>query len=379
MPRKSASGSRRLAIFQPYVPKYRMPFFDGLNSVLADHHVHLTVFAGEPDNQQAQRGDKVDGADWIRNIDIKSVRIAGKTFTYAQALRHARGFDGIILGLEGTSLDAYDLVMRGRARGTKTGFWGHIGSYVAHQHPVDVALERWLMRRADRVFAYTPHGVEVAVSAGVNRARTTAVMNSVDVDGMLAKRDSLKRDEVSEFQTTRGLACGKTLAFVGGLDESKRIDFLAEALDHWWETDREIRLIVAGKGGQIGFLEKAINRGQVIHLGFAGDNEKALIGRIATHFVMPGRIGLVAVEALALGLPILTTKWPFHAPEEQYLIEGESKITLSDQPREFASQVVDLLNGLTHPRAHSSFKHPTLNAMIDNYASGALSMLSLRD
>ena len=41
----------------------------------------------------------------------------------------------------------------------------------------------------------------------------------------------------------------------------------------------------------------------------------ALLGCVCDVMVIPGRVGLVAVDAMALGLPLVTTKHDAHAPE----------------------------------------------------------------
>ncbi|WXF91769.1 glycosyltransferase [Curtobacterium flaccumfaciens pv. flaccumfaciens] len=59
--------------------------------------------------------------------------------------------------------------------------------------------------------------------------------------------------------------------------------------------------------------------------------------------LMPGRVGLVAVDAVALGLPIITTDWPFHAPEAEYLNSSNS-IRSGDSEVEYANAIIKLVN-----------------------------------
>jgi glycosyltransferase involved in cell wall biosynthesis len=89
-----------------------------------------------------------------------------------------------------------------------------------------------------------------------------------------------------------------------------------------WTIDPLARLVVGGRGSDESLLHAAAQRGQVTMLGYAGPAEKALIASVASALVMSGRIGLVAVEALAMRLPFVTTTWRYHAPEVEYLTEG---------------------------------------------------------
>src|SRR5665811_108326 len=52
--------------------------------------------------------------------------------------------------------------------------------------------------------------------------------------------------------------------------------------------------------------------------------DMAALSHISSAIWMPGRVGLIAVDALALGLPVLTTRFPFHAPELDYLVDGRT-------------------------------------------------------
>lgn len=76
---------------------------------------------------------------------------------------------------------------------------------------------------------------------------------------------------------------------------------------------------------------------------YADRRTLATLGKIAQVCVMPGRVGLVAVDAMTLGLPIITTDWPFHAPERDYLTSEFSVVT-KQTAGSFAAGVVSVLN-----------------------------------
>ena len=64
-----------------------------------------------------------------------------------------------------------------------------------------------------------------------------------------------------------------------------------------------------------------------------------MLGRVASYMVIPGRVGLVAVDALALGLPVVTTDFPHHAPEVEYLT-GEALVSTRRSARELAAAMI---------------------------------------
>lgn len=364
-----------LGILQPYVPKYRLPFFAGLNDRLAALGISMKVLASRPLGDQNMRGDAVS-SDWVEHVERRALRLGSKEATYTLRSGHFAGLDALILPLEGTSLDI-PRALRYRAvhGGLAIGLWGHVRSYVNAANIVDSTIERWQMTHSDHVFAYTPSGRDYAVSQGIQPSKVTSVMNSVDTSTI---SEELARSARSEVGVAEGFfetgPREKTFAFIGGLDESKRIDFLIQALDRLWIDDPEIRVLVAGKGSQEYLLRRAVDRGQASLLGYADDHLKAKIALSSRAILMPGRIGLVAVESLAMGLPVLTTAYPYHAPEFDYLKRDESVFISPDTLDDFVSLCHRIVTTPLGPR--SQWLVPSVDSMIDNFTSGVSQMLN---
>ncbi|WP_186815672.1 glycosyltransferase family 4 protein [Kocuria turfanensis] len=166
-----------------------------------------------------------------------------------------------------------------------------------------------------------------------------------------------------------------TFSFVGGLDSSKRIAFLADALDILWGEDPRIRLLVGGAGAERKLLDPAVKRGQVVDLGPVDTRRKADALVYSRAILMPGRIGLVAVDALVARRPILTTDWPWHAPESEYLVEGVSRLTSANDPRAYADMVLRIARQAPVDESASPWEHPTLDEMTRRYTEGVVALL----
>lgn len=379
----SSLESKRLSVVvvQPYVPKYRESFFVELIGVLDDYGIDCSVAAAVPDKDQAARGDAIN-AEWILPYVPRNLKIAGKTVGLGGARNLWAAADGVIIGHLGSSLDTYMAIFDAKMRHKKVGLWGHIKSYVSAGNPVDLALEKWQLRQADHVFAYSPGGRDYALASGVIPGRVTTVMNATDTTGLVQAREALTEDEVGRFMQTYGLVSGRALGFIGGLDSSKRIDFLVAALDLLWQSDPDVRVLVAGKGVQAGLLAAAVARGQVVMLGYVDSRGQAMIGRIVSALVIPGRIGLVAVDALVLGVPILTTSWKYHAPEAEFLCEGESRYTSADNVDHYVSLIRYFLKSQTlqkTPISACAWNYPTRHSMVSNFSMGVVKMLRQSD
>lgn len=279
------------------------------------------------------------------------------------------------MGLRGADLDLHLELWRKRFSGRSVGVWGHISQSVSPPNTVDLALERLQMRLSDHVFAYTHEGYEYAIKAGIAPCKVTAVMNSTDVSVLRDFFARLSSAEVAAFQSKYSLVPGKTFGYIGGLDSSKRVNFLAETLNVVWRTDPEVKLLVAGSGEDQDLLSESVQRGQVIMLGYAGPVEKAMMMRTSEALLNPGRIGLLAVEAMAVGIPILTTDWPYHAPEFRYLEPDVDVYIASDEISAYVSLIAKHINRMegVSPKVQSEF--PRIEDMVDNFAGGVESML----
>ncbi len=277
--------------------------------------------------------------------------------------------------LRGISLDLNAELLRKGLSGRRVGVWGHIKPFVAEGNQIDLAIERRQMRRSDHVFAYTESGAEAAVAAGVDSSSVTCVMNSTDVSALLAAYQGISPGASARFEREKGLVPGKAFGWIGGLDAAKRVSFLVDVLDRLWELDPEIKLVVGGRGDEEHLLTPAVARGQAVLLGFVGDEEKALIFKSCQTLLNPGRVGLIAVECQALQIPILTTDWPFHAPEYEYLIEGQDLFVSPNTVEGYTRLVLDRARGRLTTSSHRVCGYPTLEQMTQNFARGVCAMM----
>jgi glycosyltransferase involved in cell wall biosynthesis len=351
-----------------------VPLFEKLNTLLAADGIDLDIVAGTPRGDQGLRGDSLTPS-WLRQVDDRSIRLGARSIDVADHHKAWAESDAVIVGLVGSSISANRAVLES-IRGTrKVGLWGHVKSYVSRPNAVDALVERWQMRHADHVFAYTQVGADFAAKSGVPRARISPLMNTIDTASLAAARDQLSPADMCKFSEEHSLTPGKVLAYVGGFDASKRVDFLARSLDTLYGIDPRVKILAAGQGAQFALLNSAIERGQVIPLGYIGNLEKALIGRTASGLISPGRIGLLAVEALVLGLPVITTDWPYHAPEAEYLREGISRLTAPNEEGAFGAFLAEFS---ARPRTSPNdvWSYPTLESMVSKFHAGVVIMLN---
>ncbi len=327
--------SREVVIVQPYVPQYRVALFDRLSELLWAEGVGLTVLV-PAEKRMLVRGDAA-WPSYVKRVPGWKRDLGGVTVSWTASRAHARRADLTVLPLQGSALDSYPVAI-----GSRFALWGHGGGHVKKAHPLDVALERYLLRRSVHFFSYTRTGGEVARKAGAVSSEISVLFNSVDTESISAARCTTTDARAQAFRRELRLH-GPVMLCLGALDESKRLHFVFDAADRVRSRVPGVSLLFAGDGPQRSQVESFCNQRSWCHyLGRVDDQQKGLLARVASVLVNPGRVGLVAVDSLAMQVPLATTEWPFHAPEFEYLDARTSVITPDDFDI-YAAAVSDLL------------------------------------
>ena len=333
--------SRSVVIVQSYVPSYRRPLFEQLRARLGASGVVLTLVTSKPSRQQRERRDEVrlDFQSVVRGV---SVTVRGRTVRWKAVWRKTRGADLVVCELASGVLENYSLSVWHKGR---LATWGHGYATTTRPHWLDTALERWLMRHSKVFFAYTERGRHQARENGLSDSRIVVLLNTIDTTGLRAAINKIARGQAREVPAAWDIGPDDMVcAFVGALDRSKRLDFLLDAGEAIWSEMPSFRLLIGGDGpDRDTVLRAASERPFVRYLGRVGDLEKAEIANVARVMLNPGRVGLVAVDSFVMGSPIVTTEWPLHAPEFDYLIPDENALITGDSVEEYARAVRDLL------------------------------------
>ncbi len=139
--------------------------------------------------------------------------------------------------------------------------------------------------------------------------RVTQIASGVDVDGF-ADRGQARANVAERY----GIDPDRpVIAAAGQLIERKGHDVLLDALPSIVARHRDLRLVLFGRGPRAAALQQRARRlgleANVIFAGFVGDLGALLAGFDA--FVHPARsegLGLVVLEALAAGVPVVASR-----------------------------------------------------------------------
>ncbi|MFG2824431.1 glycosyltransferase family 4 protein [Kitasatospora sp. NPDC048365] len=366
----------------PFLSEFRRSFYRLLTSDLDERGITLVIAHGAPysRDQQARRDViHVEGAVRLRQW---STWLAGRPLVHKRLGGVVRASDVLVVDQSLRNLELYPLLLRQlTGRGPTVAMWDHGRTYTQPQSALEQSLKFALTRRARWFFAYTDGGAQTVAERGFPGQRVTVVQNSIDTRELAdAYRDVTDR-QIAAFQAEHGLTSGRTGLFVGALSSSKRIPFLVEAAEAVAERLPGFRLLVAGAGQEQGLVEAAAARTPVVvPVGQAFGARKALLGAVSDVLLMPGLVGLCAVDSFVLRTPVVTTPWPWHAPEFEYLEHGRNALVAPDDPQAYADAVADLL---TSPERLDSLRREcrkdaqryTVEEMSRRFADGLVRLL----
>ena len=372
----------RVLIVQPWIPQYRVAFFDGLKSSLESEDVHLSLIHGAPPSGMGARGD-ARALDWAVPTPTRSFG-GNRGLEWHRMRGHVRGQDLIIVEQALHSLETFPLLLRSKVGGPRVAMWGHGTTYTKAQSGWELRAKMALTQQASWFFAYTQGGAGRVIASGFPSDRVTVVQNSTDTAATARWAADATSEDFASLRRRMSLPSGRFALFLGALDTSKRLDLLLEAGHSLAARDATFHLVVAGGGPssqQDAMADSAARYEWLSYVGPVFDEDKALLLASAEVLLMPGRVGLAVTDAFAAGLPLVTTQWPFHAPEFEYVQHGQNGWITEDSVPAYVTGVErvwsdDALRQLLAQGSARSAQISSLQAMVDNFAGGVLSALA---
>ena len=326
-------NSKRVAIIHPWFPNYRAAFFSELLQLAGEQNMQIDVFYGQTPPEWAARSDATSST-YAEELPTRFTRLGGKIIITKslRSLKSKGNYDLVIVEHAVRNLETYRLLCN---RHQPVAFWGHGRTYSSESSGLQEKFKRWLSKRGTWFFAYTTGGAEAVIAGGFPRDRVTAVQNAVASEKWAA-------------ENTRGGVWppGRRVAlYIGGLDGPKRIDFLLAAAELAHSNDSRFELIVAGDGAGREQVEDAAHRySWLTYVGRVVGQEKASLLSSADVLAIPGSVGLVAVDSFVGGVPIVTTDWPLHGPEFEYLIDGVNAVVAANSLEAYAETLNEVLS-----------------------------------
>lgn len=189
----------------------------------------------------------------------------------------------------------------------------------------DVVRQRWAMKlynpffqrflgRLDRIMPTSRRYLDTSTQLTAHRERCQVVPLGYELEAYVPTESTARRSEALRRRH------GDFLLFLGCLRAYKGLIFLLEALQRL----AGVRLVIAGDGvmreelearaGEMGLADR------VVFAGYVSDEEAVALLHAARVFVLPSHqrseaFGLCQIEAMACGLPVISTDLPTGVPE----------------------------------------------------------------
>ena len=323
--------------------------------------------------------------DHQSRLQIEAIATSRYTFKGRPLLKHhipryLLTADLIIAELALRNLVVFKWAVLGGVK--RLALWGHGGTYTKANTKFEEWVKTKLANHCDWFFGYTQNGVDSVVEKGFQSNFTTVVQNSTDTNELTKLVGEVTQQRIDDFKSVHSIGDGSVAVFVGALDASKRLEFLIASAVLVQKKVPDFELLIFGSGTQLDSVLASCEEFPFIkYCGRADQNHQALISRVAKLIMMPGRVGLIAVDSFALGLPIATTKWPWHAPEFEYLSNGRNSVIFKDTLEDYSLGVINLIRDefrLSELRDNclEDSKIYTIETMAFNFHEGVMKVLS---
>lgn len=332
---------KKVLIVVAHLHKYREDFYELLREELLRSGIELHILYGKSQNLKKNEID----LPWGKVIRHKQIKVGPVTFVWQPALQYLNEMDMIIVQQANKLLLNYYLILFRKLHGIKMGYWGH---GINRQNDVDSfanKFKKMIIRYTDWWFCYTPGVKNLIVEHGFDPERATVLYNAIDTNKLADGYRALTDEDLLKVKRELNLQSDHVGIFCGGIYKEKRIRFLVEAADKVREEIRDFELIVIGAGPDSSVLEElASNRPWIHYVGPKFGASRIPYFKAASVFLMPGLVGLAILDSFALETPMVTTEYPYHSPEIEYLVNGVNGAISANNMDAYAAEIVSLLN-----------------------------------
>lgn len=331
----------RVAVVQPLLPKYRVPFFDLLARRTG---VRLTVLCDMKPRGSLQSMSPTEAFE----AEHWPARDIGPFHSHP-AIWHAvtaTKFDVAVLGWNLRYLQLVPGLLRARLGRRPTLLWGH--GFSRAEHRVKRAVRDAVIGLTDGMILYGHATRRRLAAAGVCESKLFVAQNAIDQSAIEQAIRSWRSEpgRLEAWQRQEGLRDGEVVAFVSRVEPDKRVEFLLEAFARLAARMPDVTLAIIGGGSRLDAAKTmARSLGLAERVRFTGPiyQEEQLAPWLLTAgcFAYPEAIGLSIYHGFGYGLPVVTSDdIASHNPEIESLEPGVNGILYAHRDVEaFASAV----------------------------------------
>ncbi|MGD0406939.1 MAG: glycosyltransferase family 4 protein, partial [Candidatus Bathyarchaeia archaeon] len=209
----------------------------------------------------------------------------------------------------------------------------------------DLAVGKETLKEADKIIAVSNATKNYVLSLGAKPEKVKVLRNGVDLvrfRPLAGKREEMRR-KLGISQNSIVVLTVRRLVYKNG------IDTLIESANIAVKKNPKIVFLVVGKGPDLNKVQMKINQLGIENnfrpTGFVTDEDLPFYYNAADFFALPSKSGeglpLVALEAMACGLPVIATNV---GGISEILMEDYGKIVPPNQPELLAKAILEFSN-----------------------------------
>lgn len=365
------SHIRRVVFVQKFVPHYRLPLFENLRDQFAQKGIEFVLIYGQPDPYEGSK-IRMEFPDWGHRVKSFIIPLPGKFTRYLYwqnvPFKVKRG-DVVIVEHASKLLDNYFLFALQQLGWISLCYFGHGKNFQSHRE-IGLArkLKKLMVKRVARWFAYTEISRQALLQQEVADKRIVVVNNTLTVSRKLEESEVTRND--------------RKFVYIGGLYKEKRLDLIFEVIAKLNQKYGDIELCIAGTGPDQQMVESFSDEHEwCSYIGPVFGEQRDQLLFSASAILMPGPVGLVAIDSFHYATPILTTRVGNHGPEVAYLENNINALILDSRGNvETYSEMVEkyftgaqLANKL-RDGCRTSANTYSIKDTASNFVSGVLSL-----
>jgi glycosyltransferase involved in cell wall biosynthesis len=300
---------KKVAVIYTHFPHYRAPVFAALSE--GRHHQFSFFYDPKGIENSILSGSK------LSNHHALPVRKIGKLMWQKGviSLTKSNDIDAVILLGNPFIVSYWFAALWARLLGKPVLYWTH--GWLKRDSLIKSTLRKLFYSLADGLLVYGERAREIGRAEGFDPSRIFVVNNSLDYDAQRLAREAV---QASRKETVDLVPQQPYFLVVSRLVDSVGLDHAIRAMNY---LPAGIVLVVVGEGPKREALQ-AMAKTLDADVRFVGAiyEEETLAGLFlrAQAVVSPGKVGLLAMHALAYGIPVIThDDYDFQMPEFEAL------------------------------------------------------------
>jgi glycosyltransferase involved in cell wall biosynthesis len=371
---------KNVLILYKSMPQYRLEFFSILKERLKADGIHIHIVYGDMDSKGKSDNRQIEFGQYKAN---RFIRLGKSSLIWQPCVKELKHADLVIVEQASKLLINYVLIIRRLFKRKKFAFWGHGLNMQTKENSLLNKFKKSYSGYTDHWFAYTPKVMQKLIDNGYDERKITVVNNAIDTRTLKQQYASISEMEVTALKQDLQID-PEDIVFIycGALYKEKRLDFLLETADILASRNYKFKLLIVGGGPDQPFIDNAaITRPWLKVAGPKFGREKALYFRASDLFLMPGAIGLAILDSFAFATPMITTRYEYHGPEFEYLVDSFNGIITENNQQDYVYTIFRLLENpalVTELKQNcfSSADKYTVENMVDNFCNGIHKALS---